>query len=114
MGRAGALDARREARMARVGAIQPKIPGLPRPVVRCERCGLTRRSLSEARAMAARAAAGPAEVVRSMKATIQGNDAITRSEDAVAAELGPQLASLNGEAFVELLARLRAQIAAKS
>ena len=70
--------------------------------------------LSEARAMAARAAAGPAEVVRSMKATIQGNDAITRSEDAVAAELGPQLASLNGEAFVELLARLRAQIAAKS
>ena len=48
MGRTGALDALGKARMAR---LSPKIPGLPRPVVRCERCGLTRRSLSEARAM---------------------------------------------------------------
>ena len=50
MGRTGALDALGKASMARV-TMQPKIPGMPRPVVRCERCGLTRRSLSEARAM---------------------------------------------------------------
>ncbi|MSY25615.1 MAG: enoyl-CoA hydratase, partial [Actinobacteria bacterium] len=70
--------------------------------------------LGVAHAMAAKAAAGPAEVVRSMKATILGMDAVTNSEDAVSAELGPQLASLGGAAFVELLAQLRAQIAAKS
>ena len=67
-----------------------------------------------ARHMAAKAAAGPTDVVRSMKATILANDAITNSEDAVSAELGPQLASLSGDAFVELLAKLRAQIASKS
>lgn len=70
--------------------------------------------LAAAHAMAAKAAAGPAEVVRSMKATILGNDAITTSEDAVSAELGPQLASLRGPAFAELLTRLREQIASKS
>lgn len=78
------------------------------------RCVPDAELLTAARAMAGRAAAGPSEVVRSMKATILGNDAITSSDDAVAAELGPQLASLNGDAFVELLARLRAQMAAKS
>ena len=70
--------------------------------------------LGEAHKMAAKAAAGPPDVVRAMKATILGNDAITNSDDAVTAELGPQLASLKGDAFVELLARLRAQIASKS
>jgi enoyl-CoA hydratase len=70
--------------------------------------------LRVAQAMAAKAAAGPTDVVRSMKATILANDAITNSEDAVSAELGPQLASLSGDAFVELLAKLRAQIASKS
>jgi enoyl-CoA hydratase len=66
--------------------------------------------LAVAHSMAAKAAAGPTDVVRSMKATILANDAITNSEDAVSAELGPQL----GDAFVELLAKLRAQIASKS
>ena len=70
--------------------------------------------LGVAHAMAAKAAAGPAEVVRSMKSTILGMDAVTNSEEAVSAELAPQLASLGGAAFVELLAQLRAQIAAKS
>lgn len=70
--------------------------------------------LSTARAMAARAAAGPRDVVRAMKATILANDAIVESDAAVAAELGPQLASLQGPAFVELLARLRARMAEKS
>jgi enoyl-CoA hydratase len=70
--------------------------------------------LAVAHSMAAKAAAGPTDVVRSMKATILANDAITNSEDAVSAELGPQLASLSGDAFVELLAKLRAQIASKS
>lgn len=63
--------------------------------------------------MAARAAAGPTDVVRAMKATILANDAITTSDAAVAAELGPQLDSLRGPAFVELLARLRERMAAK-
>lgn len=70
--------------------------------------------LDVARAMAARAAAGPRDVVRAMKATILANDAITTSDAAVAAELGPQLESLQGPAFVELLAALRARMAEKS
>jgi enoyl-CoA hydratase len=70
--------------------------------------------LAVAHAMAAKAAAGPTDVVRSMKATILANDALTTSDDAVSAELGPQLASLRGPAFVELLARLRDQISSKS
>lgn len=32
--------------MARLDAFEPKIPGPSRPVVRCERCGLERRSAS--------------------------------------------------------------------
>jgi enoyl-CoA hydratase len=70
--------------------------------------------LGAARVMAARAAAGPPELVRRMKETILANDAITTSDDAVAAELEPQLWSLGEPAFVDLLSRLRAQIAAKS
>lgn len=70
--------------------------------------------LEVARTMAARAAAGPRDVVRAMKATILANDAIDDSDAAVAAELGPQLASLQGPAFTELLARLRARMAEKS
>lgn len=78
------------------------------------RCVPDSELLDVARSMAAKAAAGPSEVVRSMKATILGNDAITNSDAAVAAELRPQLESLAGPAFVELLARLRAQISSKS
>lgn len=78
------------------------------------KCVADEELLSVAHAMAAKAAAGPTEVVRSMKATILANDAITKSDDAVTAELGPQLSSLRGPAFVELLARLRDQISSKS
>lgn len=70
--------------------------------------------LAEAQGMAARAAAGPRDVVRAMKRTILANDAITDSDAAVALELGPQLESLGGPAFVELLAALRARMAGKS
>ena len=70
--------------------------------------------LAEAQTLAARAAAGPPDLVRRMKATILGMDAVTNSDDAVSAEIGPQLWSLGEPAFVDLLARLRAQIAAKS
>lgn len=77
------------------------------------RCVPDAELLDVARTMARRAAGGPPEVVRSMKATILANDAITGSDDAVTAELGPQLASLRGDAFVELLAALRAQMASK-
>ena len=31
--------------------MRPKIPGLPRPMIKCERCGLERRSLSDTKAM---------------------------------------------------------------
>ena len=70
--------------------------------------------LDVARSMAAKAAAGPSELVRRMKSTILANDAIVTSDDAVAAELTPQLWSLGEPAFVDLLARLRSQIASKS
>ncbi|CAM8623998.1 CaiD Enoyl-CoA hydratase/carnithine racemase [Acidimicrobiia bacterium] len=78
------------------------------------RCVPDAELLAEAQTLAARAAAGPPELVRRMKATILGMDAITNSDDAVSAEIGPQLWSLGEPAFVDLLARLRAQIAAKS
>jgi enoyl-CoA hydratase len=70
--------------------------------------------LSEARVLAARAASAPTSLVRQMKSTIIAMDAITNSDDAVATEIGPQLWSLGEPAFEQLLARLRAQIAAKS
>lgn len=78
------------------------------------RCVPDDELLGVAHAMAAKAASGPTGVVRSMKATILANDSITSSDDAVTAEIGPQLASLRGSAFVELLARLRDQINSKS
>ena len=78
------------------------------------RCVADEDLLAEARTLAARAAAAPASLVRQMKATIIGMDAVTDSDAAVAAEIGPQLRSLGEPAFGELLARLRAQIAAKS
>lgn len=78
------------------------------------RCVADDELLPVAVAMAARAAAGPRDVVRAMKATILANDAITDSDSAVAAELRPQLESLGGPAFTELLAALRARMAGKS
>lgn len=78
------------------------------------RCVADDELLDTALTMAARAAAGPRDVVRAMKATILANDAITDSDAAVTAELGPQLESLQGPAFGELLAALRARMAEKS
>ena len=45
--------------------------------------------LDVARGIAARAAAGPPELVRRMKATIQATDAVTTSEEAVRSRSGP-------------------------
>jgi enoyl-CoA hydratase len=78
------------------------------------RCVADAELLAEARVLAARAAGAPASLVRQMKSTIIAMDAITNSDDAVATEIGPQLWSLGEPAFEQLLARLRAQIAAKS
>jgi enoyl-CoA hydratase len=66
--------------------------------------------LGAARTIAGRAAAGPPELVRRMKATVQATDAVTTSEQAVDLEVGPQLWSFGQPAFVELLDRLRSQM----
>ena len=66
--------------------------------------------LSTARTIAARAAEAPPDLVRRTKATVQSLGAIDTGSDAVAAEVGPQFASMGEPAFAELLARLRARI----
>jgi enoyl-CoA hydratase len=66
--------------------------------------------VAAARTMAARAAAGPPELVRRMKATVQATDAVTTSEQAVDLEVGPQLWSFGQPAFTELLDRLRSRM----
>lgn len=66
--------------------------------------------LGAARTLAGRAAAGPPELVRRMKATLQATDAVTTSEEAVDLEVGPQLWSLDQPVFTELLDRLRTQM----
>jgi enoyl-CoA hydratase len=66
--------------------------------------------LDAARTLAGRAAAGPPELVRRMKATVQATDAVTTSAEAVDLEIGPQLWSFEQPAFTELLARLRARM----
>ncbi|MBU6330312.1 MAG: enoyl-CoA hydratase/isomerase family protein [Acidobacteria bacterium] len=78
------------------------------------RCVPDAALLDEARVLAARAAAAPTALVQQMKSTIIAMDAVTTSDAAVDTEIGPQLWSLGQPAFAELLARLRAQIAAKS
>jgi enoyl-CoA hydratase len=66
--------------------------------------------LAAARRIAGRAAAGPPELVRRMKATVQATDAVTTSEQAVDLEVGPQLWSFGQPAFTELLDRLRSRM----
>lgn len=66
--------------------------------------------LAAARTIAGRAAAGPPELVRRMKATVQATDAVTTSEQAVDLEVGPQLWSFGQPAFTELLDRLRSRM----
>jgi enoyl-CoA hydratase len=66
--------------------------------------------VAAARTMAARAAAGPPELVRRMKATVQATDGVTTSAQAVDLEVGPQLWSFGQPAFTELLDRLRSRM----
>ena len=66
--------------------------------------------VSTARTIAARAAEAPPELVRRTKATVQSLGAIDTGPGAVAAEVGPQFASMGEPAFAELLARLKARI----
>ena len=78
------------------------------------RCVPDDELLDVARALAARPANAPAELVARMKSTIAGMDAIDDSVSAVDVELGPQLWSLGEPAFAELLVRLRHRMAEKS
>lgn len=66
--------------------------------------------LATAQAIAGRAAAAPAGLVRRTKKTVQALAAIDAGDQAVALEVGPQFASMGEPAFTELLARLKAQI----
>lgn len=66
--------------------------------------------LATAQAIAGRAAAAPAGLVRRTKKTVQALAAIDAGDQAVALEVGPQFTSMGEPAFTELLARLKAQI----
>jgi enoyl-CoA hydratase len=81
-----------------------------------ERVGLVWRCvdddalLDEAISMAARAASGPPELVKKVKATIQDMADIDTHPAAVERELDPQVWSINQPAFAERLAALQAKI----
>ena len=74
------------------------------------RCVPDDELLGAARTLAARAAAGPPELVRRMKATLVATDTVTSGEEAVALELEPQAWSLDQPAFAELVERVRASM----
>jgi enoyl-CoA hydratase len=84
-----------------------------------ERAGLVWRCVDDdklldgARTLAGRAAAGPPELVRRLKQTIQGVGEITTHDDAVAYELEPQLWSVRQPAFRERLEALQRQITSR-
>jgi enoyl-CoA hydratase len=63
-----------------------------------------------ARALAGRAAAGPPELVRRMKATVVATDRITTGADAVDSELEHQAWSLGQPAFAALVADAQARM----
>jgi enoyl-CoA hydratase len=67
--------------------------------------------LDEALSLASRAAAGPREMVRRLKATLRDTAAISDHEAAVERELEPQLWSLQQPEFRERLAALKRRIA---
>ena len=81
-----------------------------------ERVGLVWRAvpdddlLAVAVAMAARAASGPPELVAKIKSSIRSVAALDEHADAVAAELEPQVWSINQPAFAERLAALQSRI----
>ncbi len=74
------------------------------------RCVADEQLLDAAHEMAARAAAGPSELVRRTKATLADVAAIDTHEEAVERELEPQVWSINQPEFVERLAALQARI----
>jgi enoyl-CoA hydratase len=84
-----------------------------------ERVGLAWRCVdddalvSEAVAVAARAASGPKELAAEIKKTLGAMAAITTREDAVERELGPQLWSTRQPWFAERLAALRSRVSRK-
>jgi enoyl-CoA hydratase len=84
-----------------------------------ERCGLVWRCVDDdallptAIEMAARAAAGPPDLVVRMKATINDMAAVADADAAVQRELVPQVWSLNQPAFRERLAALQAKVQKK-
>jgi enoyl-CoA hydratase len=81
-----------------------------------ERVGLVWRCVEDdelidtAVAMAARAAAGPRELVTRIKATIQEMATIDDHDAAVERELDPQVWSIQQPAFAERLAAMQARI----
>jgi enoyl-CoA hydratase/carnithine racemase len=84
-----------------------------------ERCGLVWRCvdddalLDSARTLAGRAAAGPPELARRIKATINDMAAIGDHDAAVDRELEPQIWSLGQPDFRERLAALQQKITKK-
>ncbi len=74
------------------------------------RCVADDELLAEAHAMAARAAAGPPELVRRIKATLADVASIDDHDEAVERELEPQVWSINQPEFAERLAALQARI----
>jgi enoyl-CoA hydratase len=60
--------------------------------------------------LAKAAAEGPRELVLSIKATMRATAAMTSHDDAIAAELGAQVESMDTPAFAELLAAMKARI----
>lgn len=83
-----------------------------------ERIGLVWRCMEDddllaaATAMAARAAAGPPELVRRIKATISDMASVDSHDDAVERELEPQLWSINQPEFTARLAAMQQRIGA--
>ena len=69
---------------------------------------------AEAQALAARAAAGPPELVARVKATLATMADVGDHDEAVAVELEPQLWSMDQPAFAERLAALQARISRPS
>jgi enoyl-CoA hydratase len=77
------------------------------------RCVDDDRLLDEAQTTAARAAAGPPELVRRMKETIAAMADVATHDEAVELELEPQVWSINQPEFEERLAALRQKISGR-
>lgn len=77
------------------------------------RCVYDGELLESATALAARAASAPRELATRLKQTLNTVAAIDEHADAVDAELGPQVWSLDRPEFQERLAALQAQITSK-